>query len=234
MIELMDSVGLKSATFIGHSMGCQVLLEVAYRYPERFRGGVLLCGTPGRALDNFQHTDLGFRALPMIRDLTTKYGKHLAPALRYLVPSRLGYEVAALSEINRERTSQRDLDRYLKHLSQMPQDSFLATLQDAAERMTDHFLSAVHRPMLVMTGERDGFTPSLASDPLRQLLPNAEFEVIEGGSHVAPIEFPELILARIQEFLREHGLDQYEEETMTSQSDLAEAWKSAADLRAKG
>ena len=227
----MDLDGMESATFIGHSMGCQVLLEIAYRYPERFRGGVLLCGTPGRALDNFQHTDLGFRALPFIRDLTAKFGKHVAPALRYLVPSRIGYEVAAFSEIDRDRTSMRDLGRYLKHLSQMPQESFLATLEDAAERMADHFLASIEMPMLVMAGERDGFTPSLASDPFRQLLPTVEYEVIEGGSHVAPIEFPELILSRIQEFLETHGLDKSVDKPRKARECLADAWRSASVSR---
>ena len=228
IVELMDLVGIDSATFVGHSMGCQVLLEIAYRYADRFRGGVLLCGTPGRALDNFQNTDLGFRALPLIRELTMKYGKHVAPALRFLVPSRIGYEVAALSEINRDRTSQNDLGRYLKHLSQMPQESFLTTLEDAAERMADHFLPLIECPMLVMAGERDGFTPSMASDPFRLHLPKVEYEIIEGGSHVAPIEFPDFILGRVQEFLQTHGLDVPVTERPVGREHLGNSWRTAA------
>ena len=231
IVELMDLIHMKAATFVGHSMGCQVLVEVAYRYPERFRGGVLMCGTPGRALDNFQHTDLGFRALPTIRDWFTKYGKHVAPALRYLVPSRLGYEVAALSEINRERTSRRDLERYLKHLSQMPQEAFLATLQDAAERVANHLLPAIEQPMLVMVGEKDGFTPSFASDPFRTLLPKAEYEIIQGGSHVAPIEFPAEIVERMQAFFTQHGLDRIAAVTRPKPRSMAAVWREAAVAR---
>jgi pimeloyl-ACP methyl ester carboxylesterase len=229
MVELMDAVGMESATFIGHSMGCQVLLEVAYRYPTRFRAGVLLCGAHGRALDHFQNTDIGFRLLPAIRDLTAKYGKKLAPALRFLVPSRLGYEVAAFSEIDRARTSPRDLSRYLKHLAQMPQESFLATLQDAAERDSEHFLPSIDRPMLIMTGDRDSFTPNHISEPLRELLPEAEFTVIQGGSHIAPIEFPEFILSRVQEFLGTHDLDQVAQDApMRDSSDWAKVWAEAS------
>ena len=38
----MDAVGLASAAFIGNSMGCQVIVDLAFRYPERVRSAVLI------------------------------------------------------------------------------------------------------------------------------------------------------------------------------------------------
>lgn len=207
IVELMDIEGIESATFVGHSMGCQVLLEVAWRYPERFRGGVLINGAHGRPLDTFRNTDLGFRLLPAIRQVTSKYGKHLAPALRFLVPSRLGYEFAAFSEINRSRTTHGDLTRYLEHLARMPQDSFLATLEDAAERISEHFHHAIDAPMLIIAGDADGFTPPATSASLRAALPCVEYELLPGGTHISPVEFPAEIVARIECFLHTHALD---------------------------
>lgn len=39
--EWMDAVGLESASFIGNSMGCQVIVDLAVRYPQRVERMVL-------------------------------------------------------------------------------------------------------------------------------------------------------------------------------------------------
>jgi len=107
---LMEHVGMREATFIGHSMGCQVTLEMAWRYPHRVRAGVLLCGAHGRALDTFRNSDVGSRVLPHLQHFVGRFRKHVAPALRWLVPTRLAYEIAVFSEIDRERTPPAEFD----------------------------------------------------------------------------------------------------------------------------
>jgi len=90
----------------------------------------------------------------------------------------------------------------------MPHDAFLATLRDAAERVSSHLWSTITQPMLVMPAERDGFTPLHTSAALRDGLQCVEYSVIPEGTHVAPVEFPEVILKRFHRFAADHKLDQ--------------------------
>jgi pimeloyl-ACP methyl ester carboxylesterase len=40
--DLMDALGYRRATFVGHSLGCGVALQIAYQYPERIDRLVLV------------------------------------------------------------------------------------------------------------------------------------------------------------------------------------------------
>ena len=57
-------------------------------------------------------------------------------------------------------------------------------------------------PTLIVSGERDGFTPAALSTEMHQRIPGAELMVVAGGSHTAPIERPGEVTQRITEFLR--------------------------------
>ncbi len=229
---LMDHIGMEQATFFGHSMGCQVILEMAWRYPTRVRAGVLLCGAHGRPLDTFRNSNVGYRVLPRLRELIGRFQPQLAPALRWLIPSRLAYEIAAFSEIDRDRTPPDLFKGYLDHLSRLPHDAFLLTLQDAAERVSSHLWKAIPQPMLLMPAENDGFTPVHTSAPLREGLPQVEYTLIPRGSHVAPVEFPEVILKRFHRFAADHGLDHAPPSIPSSRSSLAASWRTGPRLAA--
>lgn len=199
--QLMAHVGMDSGVFLGHSMGVQVILETAFRYPQRVRAGVLLCGSYGRVFDTFKNTDAGARLLPKIRSFVTRYREPLSTAVATVLPTRLSYEVALLTELNRERVRREDVMPYLEHIGRMPLDLFLAMLTDAAERTSEPFLRRLQQPMLAVAGEHDGFTPAATSYFMRDTLPHAELFMLYDGTHAAPIEQPQTLDPRVLEFL---------------------------------
>ena len=107
----------------------------------------------------------------------------------------------------------------------------LETLEDAAERVSEHFLPLIAQPMLVVAGDKDGFTPRHTSDVLMNLLPAAEFELIPGGSHISPVEFPTQIIERIHRFLADHGLGQPGTRPGPSGTSWGENWTRQAASR---
>jgi pimeloyl-ACP methyl ester carboxylesterase len=75
---------------------------------------------------------------------------------------------------------------------------FLKMLRSAGDHSAEEWLSEVKVPVLVVAGERDTFTPAPLSTFMSEALPNAELFMVPGGTHVAAIEQPELVGARIK------------------------------------
>jgi pimeloyl-ACP methyl ester carboxylesterase len=193
-------VGWSNATFFGHSMGVQVVLETALRFPSRVTAGVLACGSHGRLLDSFGRTDLGARIFPAIDVLFRRYREEIATATRAFMPTPLAYLVASL-EVKADRIKPEDFQPYLDHFARMPIDLFLALLQDAGERTALPWLHHLPQPFLVVAGEDDGFTPLETSELLARRLPDARFVTLPDTSHTAPLENPEAFAEAVEAFL---------------------------------
>jgi pimeloyl-ACP methyl ester carboxylesterase len=207
-IELMDALGLEEAVWIGHSMGCQLVLELAFRHGERVRAGVLVCGSYGRALDTLKNTDLGHRLLPYVKDAVSAHRPWFEALMRIILPNRLGYAIATLSEVNKDKVRREDFMPYLDHVARMSHELVAHLLTDAAERTTLAFLRRLEQPMLVVAAESDGFTPPHTSKLMADLLPRAEFRLLHDATHTAPIEEPERLASLVEGFLASLRRDQ--------------------------
>lgn len=192
--------------FIGHSMGVQVILEMAWRFPTRVRAGILLCGSGGRVLDTFNNSDLAARLLPRVRVVADRHRAWVGRALRTVMPTELAFLVAGFTEINRELVRREDFMPYLEHFSTMPPDLFARMLEDAAWRTAYPFLPHLRQPMVLIAAERDGFTPARMCRRLADALPECEFHLLAGTTHTAPIEVPERMERLIDGFLTRYAL----------------------------
>ena len=197
---LMAELEFEDAVFIGHSMGVLVALEMAFRYPQRVRAGVLTCGASGRLLDSFKHTDIGLRMLPLIDLVARRFRNGFAAAMRVIMPSPITYLIAA-TEIRGDRLKPKDFQPYLEHFARMPVDLFVNLLADSAERTTLPYLARLTQPFLVIAGEDDGVTPLPATRLLARTLRDAQLLVVPRTSHTAPIEDPAAFEAALWEFL---------------------------------
>ena len=79
MAAVLDSLGIRQAVVVGHSLGASIALRVAYRHPEHVRGVVSLEGGPGESA-----TTKGFRTWMRFAPLTV---------LRFLLTPKLGWSI---------------------------------------------------------------------------------------------------------------------------------------------
>jgi pimeloyl-ACP methyl ester carboxylesterase len=83
---------------------------------------------------------------------------------------------------------------------------FLRMLRAAGEHTAGDLLARIDVPVLVVAGERDTFTPAFLAQAMAEAIPKGELLMVPRGTHVTPIERPELVDARILEFLRDRVL----------------------------
>ena len=185
---------------IGHSMGCQVVLEGYRRNPRNIAGIVLICGAPGRITHSFKGSDSLAHALPKLIARVER-NPRIARALWSNVPPNLSARVAlAMGEVDAGIDLQ-DIVKYSEHVAGLEPLMFLRMLQAVGEETAEDMLSRVAVPTLVIAGDQDSFTPPHLAEAMAAKLPDSELMMVPGATHVVPIERREAVRDRIQAFI---------------------------------
>lgn len=203
--EVRTHIGDGPVVLFGHSMGCQVALEGYRARRDGVRGLVLLCGSYGRITETFRGNNVLAQFLPKVLELVER-NPEWARALWSRVPPELALRSALLlREVNPEAIEPDDLLPYMRHMTHVDIGLFLRMLRAAGEHDAEDLLPTIDIPVLVVAGSRDSFTPPFLAERMVELLPRGELLLIEGGTHVAPLEHREMVKERIDDFLERIG-----------------------------
>lgn len=203
---VIDHFGADEVVLWGHSMGVQVILEAAARAPDRVRALLPTCGAFERPLDTFHGNSMAASALPFVRRMLLSRPDSIRRVWQRVVPTELSYWLATATEINGRMIRREDFLPYLDHLARMDPVVFTGLLEGVASHSSRPLLPGLTMPSLVFAGSRDHFTPCSLGEELARLLPSGEFCLIPGGSHTAPLELPELVSLRAEDFFVSHDL----------------------------
>src|SRR5207253_438622 len=187
------AAGQKRAVFLGHSMGVQVALEYHRRHPEDVEALVLMCGSHGLPLDTFHDSTVLKRVFPALLAAAERWPDAMKAFWKLLVPSEFAYQVATHLEVNGKLVRRPDFEPYFRHLASMDVRVFLGMLKEASEHSAWDHLPDIDVPTLIVAGTQDTFTPYWLSEEMHQRIPGSDLLTVPGGTHVAPIEQPELI-----------------------------------------
>lgn len=208
--EILAHFGTDRVIVVGWSMGVQVAFELERRHPEQVLGLVLINGTFGRPFSTAFAPILGrtpvMPMIPAVMKLVESVAHLAAPMQPYA--QKVAKTKASLRVLRALGLVSASLDEamFLKLASQvaglhMPR--YMATLNSLGDHCAEAVLPQVEVPTLIITGDRDLFTPVGQSREMAKRIPGAELLVIPSGTHYTPLEFPELIHLRVQKFLRE-------------------------------
>ena len=199
-------IGDPPCVLFGHSLGCQVALEAYRQRPEKVRALVLVCGSFGNVTSTFHGGPVLDLILPQLLDVARRL-PDVVRAIWSRLPPKLSLKIALKAgEIDPERVHAEDVLPYLSHMTQVDFPMFLQMLRAAGEHSAVDLLPRIDVPVLIVAGERDTFTPAFLARTMAEALPKGELLMVPRGTHVTPIEQPELVNARITEFLRERVL----------------------------
>ena len=203
LTRVREAMGDPPCVLVGHSMGCQVLLESYRNHPKNVRGIVLMCGTFGNATSTFHGGPILELILPRLLDIVDK-NHSIARALWSRIPTEMAVKLALrLGEVDPDKVHPEDLLPYLNHVTHVDFPMFLRMVRAAGDHSAEDVLPGLTIPVLIVAGERDTFTPPFLAEAMQKAIPGAELLMVVRGSHVAPIEQPRLVDDRILEFLRE-------------------------------
>jgi pimeloyl-ACP methyl ester carboxylesterase len=198
-------LGDPPVVLIGHSLGTQVCLEAYRTRAEGIAAMVLLSGSFGRVTHTFKGTDLLANVLPNLIEFTKRHPKVASGLWSRLPPAAAIKAAELLGDVNLAALRPDDLRPYFVHASQLDLEMFLRMLSAAGEHSAEDLLPQVDVPVLVVSGNRDSFTPPYVVEALAAALPKSKLEMVQNGTHVLPLEEPKLVADSIEHFLREHG-----------------------------
>lgn len=203
LLSVIAHLECENVVLVGHSLGTQVALEAYRKRPDLIAGLVLICGSFGRVTHTFKGSNLLATVLPDLIDWVTRHPK-FARALWARVPVGVALRVAGLiGDINIRAVRVEDVAPYFQHVVHVDFEMFLRMLNSAGEHSAEDVLPTISVPTLIMAGQRDTITPAALSRAMQQAIVGSTLCLIEGGTHIAPLEHRELFAERISAFLNE-------------------------------
>jgi pimeloyl-ACP methyl ester carboxylesterase len=197
--DLLDALGHRSATFIGHSLGGGVALQLAYQYPERVDRLVLVApGGFGREVSVL----LRAASLPgsgPVLALATSRPLVEAGALLTQALAHLGAHANTdLEEIGRAYALLADRDS---------RQAFIHTLRSVVDHRGQR-VSALERvgvieevPALIVWGQHDRILPACQGQRVHREVPHTELAVFNKAGHFPHRDDPGRFVRAIDEFL---------------------------------
>lgn len=177
---LMDKLNINNAHILGWSMGTEVALSFATRYPEKLDKLILYAA------------DCSFSqsVKPKNEDLALITSDDPKDALRALIPDdwlTLHPDPSEYFPILTEKSSEKNIKR---------QDEAMQKWQGVCNK-----LDLVKSPTMLITGTKDILTPPQNSLYLVNKIPNASLVQIPGGGHGLMFQFPNLFSNYVLTFL---------------------------------
>jgi pimeloyl-ACP methyl ester carboxylesterase len=196
--DLLTTLGIESATLLGHSLGGGVAMQFAYQFPERTERLVLVsAGGVGREVN------------PVLR-LVSLPGSHLALSALRLPGMRLqvGLTVGLLRLLDTDLG--RDAPELLTLVDALPDETarnaFIRTLRAVVDwrgqvvTMLDRCYLTEGMPTMLLWGDRDSVVPVRHAYGAHEAMPGSRLEIFEGAGHFPFHTDPARFLTLVEEF----------------------------------
>ncbi|UXY23123.1 alpha/beta hydrolase [Streptomyces cynarae] len=196
--DLLTTLGIESATLVGHSLGGGVAMQFAYQFPERTERLILVsAGGVGREVN------------PVLRAASLP-GAHLMLAALRLPGMRLNLGLFARLMRLLDTDLGQDAAELLTLVDALPdatsRSAFIRTLRAVVDwrgqavTMLDRCYLTEGMPTLLIWGDRDGVVPVRHAHRAHEAMPGSRLEIFEGAGHFPFHTDPARFLALVEEF----------------------------------
>jgi pimeloyl-ACP methyl ester carboxylesterase len=197
--DLIVALGHESATYVGHSLGGGVVMQLAYQFPERCERLVLVdSGGLGRDLNLLLRAatlPLSEMVLPLLASTRVLDAGRSVGRFFGRLGLRAGTDV---EELARGHASLADPEA---------RAAFVHTLRTIVDPMgqrvsaTDRLYLAENIPFLIIWGKRDRIIPVEHGLAAHELVPSSRLELFEGAGHFPHLDEPQHFLDVLLDFI---------------------------------
>lgn len=196
--DLLDELGVRSATVVGHSLGGGVAMQFLYQHPEYCRRLVLI-GSGGLG------PDVGW----ILRLLAAPGAELVMPVIAPPPVLRAGNAVRSwLTSVGLRSPRGAEIwNAYSSFADSETREAFLRTLRSVVD-YRGQSVSALNRlnlreelPVLAIWGEDDNIIPVDHAYSALQARPDCRLEILAGIGHFAQVEAPFEVIELIDEFI---------------------------------
>ena len=188
--QFLEELNVPAVHVVGHSIGGMIVQQLARTAQDKLLTMVLAQTSPafGSKDGEFQRKFVTERLQPLqqgqsMADIATE----VLPSLVGVDPDRGGVELAQ------------------KCMSRVPNDSYVAAVKCLVEFEGRDHLPLIAVPTLVLAGENDSNAPVSMMKKMAQKIPGAEFTVIPGAGHLAPMGNPHEFNHAVLDFLARYA-----------------------------
>lgn len=200
---VLDTLEIKEAVLLGHSMGVNIVLEFFRQHPERAKALILANGTARRPLETLFHmnaTEIGFKLLRKFYEISPQTFEKF---WRAQSDNPITRQVVGRGGFNVHLSAPEDIALYVKQVTSMDPRVFLQLIENYETVDATSWLHEIDKPTLIISGEQDHMTPTSEQELMHQLIKNSQLEFIKHGSHCAQMDLPDLINSKIEKFLNQ-------------------------------
>jgi pimeloyl-ACP methyl ester carboxylesterase len=199
--DLLVALGHERATFVGHSLGGGIAMQLSYQFPE-------LC----ERLALIDSGGLGREVSLLLRAATLPGSEYVLPflaATRLLDAGRFGAGLIGRLGL-RVGTDIEEMARGHATLSDPgARAAFVHTLRAVVEPggqrvgATDRLYLARHIPFLLVWGEQDTIIPVAHGEDAHAQMPESRLEIFPRSGHFPQLDEPERFIAVLRDFVNE-------------------------------
>ena len=206
LFELIFSLNFKTiaknVVMFGHSMGVNITLEFAKKYPDFIKGMILISGTPYSPKDVMFNTNLTHIMYKLLKTIKKNFSNTLDISWKYSFMIPLMRKIIYDGGFNTNITSEYFIHTYMKKIGELSPDIFLHLMKEMHFHEGISHFSNIETPALIIGGDRDKLVPNYLQKIYSSYLKNAEFYLVKEGSHVPQVDFPDSINQRALSFIK--------------------------------
>lgn len=200
--ELLQELKIKKSILYGHSMGVNICLEHARRYPEDVLGTILISGTVVPPQDVMFNSNIVDITLPHLHNFTSKFPELYKMFWKNSYKNPIAQYVIFDGGFNKKQVDIEFVQVYMKKISELNEKLFFHLLKIMHDHDIINYLETIKTNTLIIGGDKDKIIPNHLQFILKNNLPNAELYIVKDGSHVPQVDFPDYINERSHFFIQ--------------------------------
>jgi pimeloyl-ACP methyl ester carboxylesterase len=197
--DLMLALDIERATFVGHSFGGGIAMQLAYQFPERCERLVLVASG-----------GLGKEVSPLLRAVALPGAELILPLV---LSGRIHAAIGAVGSRFRRLGLRLDdgklemWDNYTALTSPAGRLAFVSTVREvidlAGQRVSaqDKLYLAAGIPILIVWGDRDAIIPVSHGRAAHEAIAGSRLEILESSGHFLPLQDADRLSAVVTDFV---------------------------------